>query len=344
MPISSPTQISENRPVPVPHGVAVPLKKDERWKYALIVAIILLLLLLLLLLAFAGKPTGTSTQGDGAASQGTNQAGMNPDGDSADDDSAGAESQEESAVAESTGNHTSVAGTTGPADNSDNGTDNETALPVVTDADISKSTLDELLRRISAEPDETTETQSEDKRNQTGGNDLVKGDASVNFFGATGKGSKFVFVFDRSASMNGRPLESVKRELIKALEPLKNHHSFNIIAYDNRYEIWKSKLIAATKENKVDAVRFVDNIVSRGGTEPREPLLAAIEQKPEIIFFMTDGEFSLNVDEICAHGKGISINVVQFSDNLPLAVLHELAKRTGGDFMLVKVRGLNDAL
>jgi len=59
---------------------------------------------------------------------------------------------------------------------------------------------------------------------------------------------------------------------------------------------------------------------------------------------MTDGEFSLNVDEIVSNARDIVISTVQFSDGAPLAVLQELARRTNGDFMLIRVGGLSDAL
>ena len=335
MPIRPPIPMPEVRPVPVP------MKQDNRWKYGLAAAIVLLLLLLLLLL-IGTKATGTGTHGDGtqATGTGTDLLGTgHQDGDTTDADSAG------EADAHSADEDATIAEPAETLGDPETGADEKTTQPVVTVSEPTReSAIDDLLRRLTAEPEENMDSQPEDRQNQTGGNALVKGDASVNFFGATGKGSKFVFVFDRSGSMSGRPLESVKRELIKALEPLKSNHSFDIIAYDHTVEAWKDKLISATKENKADAVGFIERISSRGGTEPRAPLLAAIDHKPEIIFFMTDGEFVLNVDEICARGKKIIINVVQFSDGLPLAVLQELAKRTGGEFMLIKVRGLNDSL
>ena len=139
-------------------------------------------------------------------------------------------------------------------------------------------------------------------------------------------------------------MEAVKQELIQALEPLKSNHTFNIISYDDRYEPWRNKLVSGTAENKADAVKFIEDTTARGGTIPRESLLLAIDNKPQVIFFMTDGEFSLDVDEICQRAKGVIINTVQFSERSPLAVLQELAKRTGGDFMLIKVQGLSDAL
>lgn len=343
MPIRSFQKVPEHRPVPIPHAVAVPPKQDNRWKYGLIAAIIILLLLLLLLLAFRANsgPEGTGLSGAGLAESGHGEQGEQgkQTGDSPgelerpDDDATNRGSTDERPpIAES--ESVPESGAAGTAESQE----------VVAETEESRElAIEELLRRLAAEPDET-ETDVQPGREQKGGDTLVKGDATVNFFGATGKGSKFVFVFDRSGSMRGNPLEAVKRELIQALDPLKSNHSFNIISYDDQCEPWQTKLVSATPATKADAIKFIENTTARGGTFPRESLLLAIDQKPQVIFFMTDGEFSLDVNEICQRAKGVVINTVQFSDGAPLAVLQELAKRTGGDFMLLKVRGLSDAL
>jgi hypothetical protein len=173
-----------------------------------------------------------------------------------------------------------------------------------------------------------------------------QGDATVKIFGTTGKGSKFVFVFDRSYSMAGNPLEATKRELIQSLISLRDHHKFNIIFYDDQPLIWKSddKLIPAVKQNKKDAEQFITNIGPGGGTEPLPPLLMAIDYKPEVIVFLTDGELTLDLDYICNKSKKIRINVIQFGFNEnPSALLQKLAKRTRGDYKYIDVKKL-DAL
>lgn len=339
--------------IPVSKPVPVPMKKEERWKYALAIAIVVLLvLLLLLLLAFGAGPLGT---GPGGAGQGGSSAGDGAGGvagtaaaDSIGDSTGNGTGGDDPAMVNTIEVDSDPTSEVGNASEADKGTNDGIESPIA--ADIPETprdmAIEELIRRLSADSDDDASSPSDpDRRNsQSGGDALVKGDATVNFFGATGKGSKFVFVFDRSSSMTGRPLEAVKRELIKSLEPLRSNHTFNIISYDSRYEMWRPRLVSATQENKVSAIRFVEETDARGGTEPRMPLLEAINQRPEVIFFMTDGEFTLDVLEIVRSGRGIMINTVQFSDGHPLLVLQELARRTGGEFMLIPVRGLSDAL
>src|SRR6476620_2566458 len=52
------------------------------------------------------------------------------------------------------------------------------------------------------------------------------GDISTQIFGVTGKGTSFVYVFDRSLSMKGAPLAAAKRELLDSLGHLQRVHQF----------------------------------------------------------------------------------------------------------------------
>src|SRR5262245_17102357 len=53
-------------------------------------------------------------------------------------------------------------------------------------------------------------------------------------FGVTGRGRKFVYVFDRSLSMQGAPLAAAKRELIASLGRLEDGQQFQIIFYNEK--------------------------------------------------------------------------------------------------------------
>ncbi|MDR1962817.1 MAG: VWA domain-containing protein [Planctomycetaceae bacterium] len=196
--------------------------------------------------------------------------------------------------------------------------------------------------------EETNHPLSENSKNGTDNlvNGFSRGDVMVKVFGTTGKGSKFVFVFDHSGSMAGMPLETAKAELLQSLTSLKDNHQFNIIFYDDSQIVWKpgNQLIAATKQNKNDAENFIKKIIPAGGTEALRPILMAIDYKPDVIFFLTDGQLSLNLDNICNKRGETCINVIQFgSGNDKSALLQELARRTQGDYKYVIVGDL-DAL
>ena len=155
------------------------------------------------------------------------------------------------------------------------------------------------------------------------------GETTVEVFGTGGKGTKFIYVFDRSTSMEGTPIHAAKAELIRSLDSLGDHHQFNIIFYSsqNSMRMWhppegaRRKWVFATAQNKQGAIRFVNGITADGGTRHYEPLLEAIAHRPDVIFFLTDGDSrddltAIQLREIerrnSQYGHGAQINVIQF--------------------------------
>ena len=72
------------------------------------------------------------------------------------------------------------------------------------------------------------------------------GGVTVRVFGVGGEGTRFMYVFDRSSSMNGHKLQEVKKELSESLSALNNNHRFNIIFYNRlvrKHEVSKNSKI-----------------------------------------------------------------------------------------------------
>ena len=68
------------------------------------------------------------------------------------------------------------------------------------------------------------------QRSVTTGTDAsVNGQATLQVFGNEARGNKFVFLFDRSISMEGSPLSTAKSQLVANLALLKNSHAFQIV-------------------------------------------------------------------------------------------------------------------
>ena len=133
----------------------------------------------------------------------------------------------------------------------------------------------------------------------TGGSGLSRmprgGQAKTSVFGVEGEGYKFVYVFDRSASMGSgphSPLEASKAELKASLAHLAETHQFRIIFYNENTTIFPSGegLVFATAANKERAMRFIDKITGDGGTKHEEALLEAVRMRPDVIFFLTDAD------------------------------------------------------
>jgi len=168
-------------------------------------------------------------------------------------------------------------------------------------------------------------------------------------FGLEAQGNRFVYVFDRSASMgepDGRPLAVAKRELLASLDALGENQQFHVIFYNERPVVFapavgRGRPIFASDENRQAARRFVEDIAAAGGTRHYEALAAAIKLAPDTIFVLTDAtaDDDLAADELewLTRAAGATrIMVVQFGgDDSRSPRLARLAAATGGSYKAV---------
>ena len=128
-------------------------------------------------------------------------------------------------------------------------------------------------------------------------------------FGVAGEGTDFVYVFDRSESMNSvlsytsegttvfsiTPLDAAKAELLRSLDDLQARHRFGIVFYNHSpwlftLEKRSQAMLAATSNNKQRAASFVASVYGYGKTQHVKPLEIALRMRPDVIFLLTDGE------------------------------------------------------
>jgi hypothetical protein len=171
------------------------------------------------------------------------------------------------------------------------------------------------------------------------------GRAKTGVFGLEGEGYKFVYVFDRSASME-RPgrnvLATAKAQIVASIAQLGQTHQFQVIFYNEhprRFMQFEqpNKLFFANERNKKLVEKFVGGITARGGTEHEQALLLAISLRPDVIFFLTDAdEPRMSPDQLAKihrRAEGITINAIEFGFG-PQADKNSwivrLAKQNGG--------------
>jgi hypothetical protein len=179
--------------------------------------------------------------------------------------------------------------------------------------------------------------------------------ASTTLFGTSGAGSKFIYVFDRSASMaerNGRPLAAAKRELIESLQQLDDTTQFQIIFYNERPRVFQfrsssPRLIWANEEGKEAAARFVQSISATGGTEHMQALKLALGLQPDVVFFLTDADepqlTAADLQQIDRWNQGSQINAIEFGigpQNEGESLLRRLAEQHRGQHVYVDVARL----
>jgi hypothetical protein len=178
------------------------------------------------------------------------------------------------------------------------------------------------------------------------------GRARTQVFGLPAEGFKFVYVFDRSASMGGSgstPLKRAKAELMASLESLGETHQFQIIFYNDQPTMFSlagqpGKLVFGNAPNKLQAQRFIDGIIADRGTEHEPALINALMLAPDVIFFLTDADQpELTTAQLAniakRNRKGTVINTIEFGSGPPLGenFLMKLARQNGGAYTYVDI-------
>lgn len=191
------------------------------------------------------------------------------------------------------------------------------------------------------------------------------GQGSTSVFGLEGEGIRFVYVFDRSDSMNSvftvynedaivrqvSPIGLAKQELLHSLDRLAEHHEFQVVFYNHTPRLFRPgygdyRLFPATEENKQLAKEFVEAIPGEGNTNHWAALQAALTLRPDVVFLITDGEAKddpplyqiISMAEFC-NRKHILVNVIHFSNvNRPSCTLVRLAEETGGQHLFIDLK------
>ncbi len=171
-------------------------------------------------------------------------------------------------------------------------------------------------------------------------------------FGISGSGSRFVYVFDRSDSMNGyggRPLQAAKAELKRSLQSLSEAQQFQIIFYNEEAKPFVpagSGLTMLTGEKTMiqRATYYVDAIKAFGGTEHFDALRMALRMGPDVIFFLTDARVPrLNATQFAdvrrlAERSGTTIHAIEFGAEVATpedSFLQQLADENHGEYRYI---------
>lgn len=178
--------------------------------------------------------------------------------------------------------------------------------------------------------------------------------AKTSLFGLEGTGTRFVYVFDRSGSMNGYtglPMSNAKNELIKSLQSLGRLHQFQLIFYNQTPMAYgqlagKMGMLSGTEENKQSAIGYVRRMVPEGGTEHLGALHMALAMNADVIFFLTDADeprmSARDLRDLADRSErsGTVIHTIQFgtgSSESSDSWIAELARATGGKYRYIDV-------
>jgi uncharacterized protein with von Willebrand factor type A (vWA) domain len=179
--------------------------------------------------------------------------------------------------------------------------------------------------------------------------------SKVSVFGVEGSGNKFVYLFDRSASMDGAPLAAAKRRLLESIETIDELQQFHIIFFNQRLLSLNvrgggaQRIAFATEQNKKQAARFVQGVKADGGTDRFAALKQSLAIRPDVIFFLSDADDPMTAKEMAQIARlneraGAQICAIEFGsgDAAPESnFLIDLARESGGQYAYVNVLKLS---
>lgn len=158
----------------------------------------------------------------------------------------------------------------------------------------------------------------------------------------------FIFVLDRSGSMKGPKIEQAKKALRFCVNSLNDGDRFNLILFNTDVEPFSENLVSV-KQERENALAFVEDIVGNGGTNINDALRAALYDKPDpkrprIIIFLTDGEATVGETDTTRIIKNVSVEnndksrifVFGVGYDVNVNLLDKMAEQNGGTRQYVK--------
>ncbi|MEW4489539.1 vWA domain-containing protein [Thalassoglobus sp. JC818] len=167
----------------------------------------------------------------------------------------------------------------------------------------------------------------------------------AHFFGVNLQGHSVVFVVDASKSMlhpfpgpTKTRFARVQMELLTSIQAMEETQRFFMILFnEHAYPMPSAQLADATNGAKQRYLRWMATAKPEGKTDPEIALLMALQLRPEVIYFLTDGDFKYRVVENVskANVAKVSINCIGFGDDEGEKFLKELAARNGGSYRFI---------
>lgn len=158
--------------------------------------------------------------------------------------------------------------------------------------------------------------------------------------------TRVVFVVDSSRSMN-HPHDSpaktrfrrVKLELLKCILEMKSDQSFYVVFFSNETTPMPAASLQPARPGVRDPfLKWVGEAPSGGGpTNPLGALELALRLQPDVIYFLTDGEFDGRINRrlLALEQRQTVIHTFAFGETLGEEVLKTLAAHNRGKYQFI---------
>lgn len=165
----------------------------------------------------------------------------------------------------------------------------------------------------------------------------------TSFFQINAQGKHFCYVVDCSNSMEeGNTIDVARKELRASLARLDTSRKFQVLFYDAELHFLQKggdSVLQATDTNRRLARQFINSQQPTGRAMHKLALEAALQSKPDVIFFLTDGEVpELSARDLAelksTNRRRTQINVVEFGHGAKLERnwLEQLAREHRGSY------------
>lgn len=186
------------------------------------------------------------------------------------------------------------------------------------------------------------------RRSRGKGNGIGDGEGDgQGFFGIPfDLGNRVVYVVDNSLSMN-HPHDSaaktrfkrVQMELVNSIWYMRPSQQFYVIFFNRETAAMPSKTMQyATPQAKEHFLTWVAEMKTTGApTDPRQAMEIALGFEPDIVYFLTDGEFAKGVDRRLLQIKQprTAIHTFSIGENLTEGALVDIAKNNQGKYTYI---------
>jgi hypothetical protein len=175
------------------------------------------------------------------------------------------------------------------------------------------------------------------------------GGSGTSFFGIRSTGSRFAYIVDRSGSMQSdRRMESACAEVVRSIEALPEHALFHVALFSsNHITPPHQRQWLPARSRAIRLLRsWIVEVEPSGSTFPRSALesVFALPQRPDVVFFLTDGEIPEDTSELIAElngrGRRVVVNTIAFGEPASQEQLRRIARESGGQYRFVDAGGM----
>lgn len=174
------------------------------------------------------------------------------------------------------------------------------------------------------------------------------GGGGSSFFGVEAQGNRFAYIVDVSGSMEGEKLDRLKDELSRSIDGLMETSEFLIVQYADADDVRVIGEVAdwqrATPSSKRSIKAHIGLLTTLGTTNPG-PAFELLDKKrprPDAVYFLTDGDFDGNPDEVAEAIIRLTIpwrapvHTLCFDSESSQQRMRRIAKATRGTYVFLR--------